>query len=208
MTIPIDIRLNIYGLVFGVDTATLEAQYIASENRNYSYLLHKQRSSQILQTCDKVCKEARVILFANTTFIVNTHADFHRLPYETNCLREPWMMKYLVWKIATNDLQKRWRTGDLHVSETLFPGLESMEIYCAGPTWESTRVLPSFTMTYEDGRTKVLLLGMSHMNGSRFKRLVEDSTCRGQIRLKLSRAIDEPNHDVRANLSGVTAFDC
>jgi hypothetical protein len=197
MTIPIEIRLNIYGFVFGVDTAILEAQYIASENRNYSYLLHKQRSSQILQTCDKVYKEARVILFANTTFIVNTHADFHRLPHETSCLREPWMIKYLVWKIATNDLQKRWRTGDLHVSEILFPGLESMEIYCAGPTWESTRVLPSFTMTYEDGRTKVLLLGMSHMDGSRFKRLVEDSTCRGQIRLKLSRATDEPKRNVR-----------
>ena len=76
------------------------------------------------------------------------------------------MIKYLVWKIVTNDMQKRWRTGDLHVSETLFPGLESTEIYCAGPTWESTRVLPSFTMTYEDGRTKVLLLGMSHVDGS------------------------------------------
>jgi hypothetical protein len=41
MTIPIEIHLNIYGFVFGVDTAILEAQYIASENRNYSYLLHK-----------------------------------------------------------------------------------------------------------------------------------------------------------------------
>jgi hypothetical protein len=197
MTIPMEIRLNIYGFVFGVDTAILEAQYIASENRNYSYLLHKQRSSQILQTCVKVCKEARVILFANTTFIVNTNADFHQLPHETSCLRERWMMKYLVWKIATNDLQKRWRTGDLNVSKTLFPGLESMEIYCAGPTWESTRVLPSFTMTYEDGRKKVLLLGMSHVDGGRFKRLVEDSSCRGQIHLKLSRAIDEPKDDVR-----------
>jgi hypothetical protein len=88
MTIPIEIRLNIYGFVFGVNTAILEAQCIASENRSCSYLLHKQRSSQILQTYDKVCKEARVILFANTTFIVSTHADFHRLPYETSCLCE------------------------------------------------------------------------------------------------------------------------
>jgi hypothetical protein len=108
------------------------------------------------------------VIFANTTFIVNTRADFHRLPHETSCLREPWMMKYLVWEIATNHLQKRWRTGDLHVSETLFPGLESMEICCAGPTRESTRVLISFTMAYRDGRTKVLLLGMSHVDGSRF----------------------------------------
>ena len=171
MTIPTEIRLNIYGFVFGVDTTILEAQYIASENRHFSYLLHKQRSSQILQTCNRVCKEARAILFANTTLIVNTHTDFRRLPYETSCLRERWLMKYLVWRIATNDLQKRWRIGDLNVSETLFPGLESMEIYCAGPTRESTRVLPSFTMTYEDGM-KVLLLGVSQVDGRRFRRLV------------------------------------
>jgi hypothetical protein len=30
MTIFIEIRLNIYGFVFGVDTSILEAQYIAS----------------------------------------------------------------------------------------------------------------------------------------------------------------------------------
>ena len=119
MTIPIEIRLNIYGFVFGVNTAILEAQYIASENRNYSYLLHNQRSSQILQTCGKVCKETRVILFTNTTFIVNTHA----VPHETSCLREPLMMKYLVWKIATKDLQKRWKTGDLHVRRHSFQAL-------------------------------------------------------------------------------------
>ena len=42
MAIPTEIRLNIYGFVFGVNAAILEAQYIASENQNYSYLLHKQ----------------------------------------------------------------------------------------------------------------------------------------------------------------------
>jgi hypothetical protein len=84
--------------------------------------------------------------------------------------------------------------GDANVSET---GLESMEIYCIGPTWESTRVLPSFTMTYGNGHTKVLLLGISHVEGRQFKRLVEDSSSQGQIHFKLSRAIDEPKHDVR-----------
>ena len=41
---PTEIRLNIYGFVFGVDTTILEAQHIASENQNYSYLLHRKRS--------------------------------------------------------------------------------------------------------------------------------------------------------------------
>jgi hypothetical protein len=85
-------------------------------------------------------------------------------------------MKYLVWKTATDDLQKRWRTGDLNVSETLFPGLGSMEIRCTGPTRESTKVLLSFTMTYEGEHTKVLLLGVSHVERRRFKGLVEDSS--------------------------------
>jgi hypothetical protein len=196
LTIPLEVRRNIYNFVFGNDTAVLEAQYIATENRNYSYLLHQPRSSQILRTCDKVCKEARAILFANTTFIVNTHADFHRLPHETYCAREARLMKHVIWKIATNDLQNRWRTGDLNVSETLFPGLETMEIYCSGPTWESTRVLPSFTMTYEEGRKKILSLGMSHVDGRRFKRLVENSSCRGQIHLKLTKA----GNDLRLNV--------
>jgi hypothetical protein len=197
MTIPAEVRQNIYHFVFGCDTAVLEAQYLASENRNYSYLLHKPRSSQILRTCDRVCKEARVILFANTTFIINTHADFHRLPHEARCVHEPELMKHLIWKIATNDLQKRWRTGDLNVSETLFPSLETMEIYCSGPTWESVRVLPSFTMTYEEGRKKVLSLGMSHVDGRRFKGLVEDRSCRGQIHLRLTQASKHLRQNVR-----------
>jgi hypothetical protein len=44
MIIPTEVRLKIYGFVFGINTVILEAQYIASEDRNYSYLLHKQRS--------------------------------------------------------------------------------------------------------------------------------------------------------------------
>jgi hypothetical protein len=85
-------------------------------------------------------------------------------------------------------------------------GLESMEIYCTGPTWESTRVLPSFTMTYGNGHTKVLLLGISHVEGRQFKRLVEDSSSQGQIHFKLSRAIDEPQTRCTYNLSRVAAF--
>jgi hypothetical protein len=87
------------------------------------------------------------------------------------------MIKYLVWKIATSDLQKRWRTGDLHVSEALFPGLESMEVYRAGPTWESARVLPSFTMTYEDGHE-----GTVAGDESRRRKPIQE-TYRGQLLL-------------------------
>jgi len=90
--------------------------------------------------------------------------------------------------------------------ETLFPGLESTEIYCVEPTWESTRVLPSFTMTYEDGRTKVLLLAVSHVDRSRFKRLVRGQHLLGQIRLKISRAIDEPKHDVSTTFLELLLF--
>lgn len=114
------------------------------------------------------------------------------------------MIKYLVWEIVTNDMQKRWRTDDLHVSETLFPDLESTEIYCAGPTWESTRVLPSFTMTYEGGRTKVLLLGMSHVDRSRFKRLVGGTALAGGR--YVSSLAERTQTRCSYNLSGVTAF--
>jgi hypothetical protein len=63
MIIPTEIRLNIYGFVFGADTAILEAQYIASENRDYSYFTSQATS---------ITNPANMHLIG-----VKIHYDFH-----------------------------------------------------------------------------------------------------------------------------------
>jgi hypothetical protein len=67
--------------------------------------------------------------------------------------------------------------------ETLFPGSVYGDLL-RRTDLESTRVLSSFTMIYEDERTKVVLLGWSHVERSRFKRLVGRQHLLGQICLK------------------------
>lgn len=59
-------------------------------------------------------------------------------------------------------------------------------------------------MTYEDEHTKVLLLGVSHVEG----RPVQ-GTCGGQFflrHLKLGRAVDEPKHDVRTTFLALLLY--
>ena len=154
-----------------------------------------------------VREEAREVLFTNTIFIVNPHANFHQLPFETGSVRKPLLIKHLVWKIATNDLQQRWRNGDLNVSGTRFPGLRTLKLLCSAPNWESTGIIRPRTILYKEGRQKMLSLGMSFVDGIRFHRLVEDRSCRGQIRLKLSQAIGASKDKVSSKLEQLHPLD-
>lgn len=81
--------------------------------------------------------------------------------------------------------------------ETLFPGSVYGDLL-RRTDLESTRVLSSFIMTYEDERTKVMFLGWSHVDRSRFKRLVGGQHLLGQICLKRCSY----------NLSGSYCFHC
>ena len=183
LTMPTEIRLNIYNHVFGVDTAVLDFQLIDGNHRmigrNHTYLLHKPRPTGILLASRSIYTEARPVLFAHTTFVVNKYADFHQLPWATCCLDQPWMIKHISWTITTNDLQRRWNNGDLSVTQPSFPGLENLEMHCSAPNWESTPVA-GIKFSHTEGRAKMLQLAMEHVDGVRFNKLVEEIHGKGQ----------------------------
>ena len=190
LNVPTEIRLSIYSYVFGVDTAVLDFDRIEAGSgmmgHNYAYLLHKPRATRILQTCRTILTEARPVLFANTTFVVNKFADFHKLLWDTHCRNQPWLIKHIDRTIAAIDLEQRWNSDRLAVTKTSFPGLDVLEMHCSGPGWRADAIT-GVSPTYSEGRAKMLQLALGHVDGSRFDTLIEEVQGKGQIHLKLMK---------------------
>ena len=205
--LPLEIRLEIYGLVFGSGKAVIEAKNEddggALLPQDSSFQTQSQRSAQLLRVSKAILMEARPVLYANTTFHVLTMVFAGKLPANiTNGHPCAPYVKHLIWQLDC-DMLKHFYPEDLR-----FP-LEasrwsSFEIRCRAETWRN-----SFLGEWCDreafvkGRDQVCgYASVFHLAmGSRDNRkvsFVEDRSQlgRGRVILRLSRARSKLRQEV------------
>src|SRR6201999_2437846 len=82
--LPLEIRLEIYGLVFGCGKAIIETKVeddsCSSVPRRGTFQEHSSRSSQLLRGNRTILLEARPVLYANTIFHTVSQTFAGKLP--------------------------------------------------------------------------------------------------------------------------------
>ena len=147
LSLPVEIRLSIYDLVFGSPIkAMLSAgrQDVASNTETCllpasSRLMHPiERSSQLLRVCRTVYLEAHSLLYANTTFHVISQAFAGRLPATfTDGFPAAQHLRNLVWQLDC-DLLKHLYLDDLRLAPKSLAGLQNLELRCRSETWRES----------------------------------------------------------------------
>ncbi|KIW30804.1 uncharacterized protein PV07_02504 [Cladophialophora immunda] len=196
--LPLEIRLEIYRLVFGHAKVVVEAK---SEDESGALLPqlaefgnHSPRSSQLLRVNKTILLEARPILYANTVFHIIHHAFAGKLPTRITdghpCAPH---IKHLVWQLDC-DMLKHFYPEDLQLDLGEVARWSSLEIRCRAETWRN-----SFLGEWCDreafvrGRAQVLEYAqvfhhaMRHRSGGRLTFAEDRSQLgRGRIILRLS----------------------
>jgi len=199
LDLPLEIRLDIYGLVFGCGKALIEAKNEDDSScllpRDSAFHNHGPRSSQLLRVSRTILLEARPVLYANTTFHVCTQAFAGKLP-ETFTNGHPCAphIKHLIWQLDC-DMLKHYYPEDLRLDPLEVAQWSSLEIRCRAELWRN-----SFMGEWCDreafvrGRdqlvayTGVFQAAMSSPSGGRVH-LIEDrcQLGRGRVILRLNR---------------------
>lgn len=142
LDLPLEIRLEIYGLVFGHGKAVVEATNEDESPcilpKDGSFQNHSQRSSQLLRVNRTVLLEARPVLYANTVFHVLTHSFAGKLPYRITdgnpCAPH---LKHLIWQLDC-DMLKCFYAEDLRLDPVETDGWSSLEIRCRAEAWRDS----------------------------------------------------------------------
>ncbi|KIX93235.1 uncharacterized protein Z520_11090 [Fonsecaea multimorphosa CBS 102226] len=196
--LPAEIRLQIYGLVFGHGKAVIEAKNEDDSGSLMPQLAkfenHSQRSSQLLRANKTILLEARPVLYSNTVFHVINHAFAGKLPTRITdghpCAPH---IKHLVWQLDC-DMLKHFYPEDLRLDLGEVARWSSLEIRCRAETWRN-----SFLGEWCDreafvrGRAQILEYAqvfhhaMSRRNGGRITFAEDRSQLgRGRIILRLN----------------------
>ena len=196
--LPLEIRLEIYGLVFGSGKTLIETKNEDDGSsllpQNSTFQSHLQRSSQLLRVSKAILVEARPILYANTTFHVLTQVFAGKLPTNiTNGHPCAPYVKHLIWQLDC-DILKHFYPEDLR-----FP-LEasqwsSFEIRCRAEMWRDSFLgewcdREAFVKGRDQilGFANVFHLAMSGPDGAKIN-IIEDRSQlgRGRVIMRLSR---------------------
>ncbi|KIX08008.1 uncharacterized protein Z518_02663 [Rhinocladiella mackenziei CBS 650.93] len=139
LDLPLEIRLDIYSLVFGCGKAVIEPKNdddsscllpLKSERQN-----QVPRSSQLLRVSRTILLEARPVLYANTTFHVLTQVFAGKLPSAvTNGHPSAPYIKHLIWQLDC-DMLKHVDTEELRLDSTEAGQWSSLEIRCRAEAW-------------------------------------------------------------------------
>jgi len=150
LNLPVEIRLEIYDLLFGHGKLMIEAKHADDSScllpRNSSFpATLAPRSSQLLRVSRRILAEARPVLYANTTFHVLNQAFAGRLPTTISdghpCA--PYI-KHLIWQLDC-DILKHFYPDDM--DRRLDRDLEesgragqwcSLEIRCRAESWRNS----------------------------------------------------------------------
>ncbi|EXJ66575.1 uncharacterized protein A1O5_10245 [Cladophialophora psammophila CBS 110553] len=140
--LPLEIRLEIYRLVFGRGKAVIQA---TSEDDSCALLPqlakfgnHSPRSSQLLRVNKTILLEARPVLYANTVFHVINQAFAGKLPTRISdghpCASH---IKHLIWQLDC-DMLKHFYHEDLQLDLAGVGHWSSLEIRCRAETWRNS----------------------------------------------------------------------
>lgn len=201
LSLPLEIRLNIYGLVFGDSNVIFGAKRKADDT--YPLLpaetiaLHDtQRSAQLLRVCSTILFEAQPVLYSKTRFHVIAHAFAGKLPYTvTNGHPSAPHVQHLIWQMDC-DLMKHFYPNDLRLDPAALAELKTLELRCRADAWRNSFVGEWCDReAFVKGRNqmieyaKMLQDAMSSGNGDGIV-LVEDrrEIDRGKVNLRLERS--------------------
>ena len=143
LSLPLELRLNIYNLTFGKSNAVFSAARKGDDN--YSLFpvetvpLHEtQRSSQLLRVCRTILLEAQPILYSTTRFHVIAQAFAGRLPCRvTNGHPTMSHVQHLIWQLDC-DLLKHFYHDDLRLDPQALSQLKTLELRCRAETWRDS----------------------------------------------------------------------
>ncbi|ETI27155.1 hypothetical protein G647_09837 [Cladophialophora carrionii CBS 160.54] len=140
--LPLEIRLDIYSLVFGSGMALLEAKVeddsCCMVPRRGTILNPSPRSSQLLRVSRTILLEARPIFYANTVFHIRSLVFAGALPTRLTdghpCAPH---IKHLVWQLDC-DMLKHFYDEELQIGVPEISGWSSFEIRCCADTWRDS----------------------------------------------------------------------
>lgn len=139
--LPVEIRLDIYNLTFGIGKIILETSRSDTDSLlpvAASPQYWCPRSAQLLATCRTIRDEARPILYANTTFQVISHVFAGKWPsFFTDGASIAPFVKHLIWQVNC-DMMKTVYEDDLKMQTTDFLQLSSLEIRARAETWRDS----------------------------------------------------------------------
>lgn len=142
LSLPCEIRVEIYQLVFGSGKAIMEAK---NEDGN-SCLIPQgsklrnpaQRSSQLLRVSRAILDEARPILYANTTFHILSSGFAGKLPLKiTNGHPLASYLKNWIWQLDC-DMLKHHYPEDLCLDTAQAAQWNSFELRCRAESWRDS----------------------------------------------------------------------
>jgi hypothetical protein len=140
--LPLEIRLDIYSLVFGCGKAILETK-IEDDSccmvpRRGTIQNQSSRSSQLLRVNRTILLEARPVFYANTVFHVVSQTFAGKLPTRLSdghpCAPH---IKHLIWQLDC-DMLKHFYPEDLQIGMPEVSQWGSLEIRCRADTWRNS----------------------------------------------------------------------
>ena len=130
LALPLEVRLTIYRVLFGYDTATISAD--GRKALHVYYIQPQDRCAQILKTCRKIAEEARPVLYQSTTFLI-PRASIPGFPYSDDTIRQTIPLFQNVVLDASATIQKdQWQKilmGFYRLS------LQSLRVTCSIVQW-------------------------------------------------------------------------
>jgi hypothetical protein len=193
LDLPLEIRVNIYGFVFGRSKTIIEAKFgddnLSILPRQAGYQSFCPRSSQLLRANKTILYEARPILYDNTVFHIVSQSFAGRLPtHITNGHPCAPHIRHVIWQLDC-DMLKHVYVEELQIDWAEVAWWSSFEIRCRVDAWRD-----SFMGEWCDreaflnGRTqcvdyvRLFHAAMTHGSGRSYS-LVEDRSqlARGRI---------------------------
>jgi hypothetical protein len=140
--LPLEIRLDVYNLVFGHGKAIIEAK-VEDDSccmipQDGVFQNHSARSSQLLRVSRTVLFEARPVLYDNTVFHVVNQAFAGKLPARITdghpCAPH---VRHLLWQLDC-DMLKHFYAEDLQVDLLRGSQLNSLELRFRADAWRDS----------------------------------------------------------------------
>lgn len=142
LSLPSEIRIEIYQLAFGTGKVIIEAK---TEDDSASLIpKHSrarnpvQRSSQLLRVSRAILDEARPVLYANTTFHILAGGFAGKLPLKLTDGHEfaPFV-KNLIWQLDC-DMLKHHYAEDVRLDTAQIAQWNSFELRCRAESWRDS----------------------------------------------------------------------
>ncbi|KIW69906.1 hypothetical protein PV04_02223 [Phialophora macrospora] len=140
--LPLEIRLDIYGLIFGSGKAILETKIEDDSGcmvpRSGTIQNHCSRSSQLLRVNRTILLEAQPVLYANTVFHIISRTFAGKLPTRLTdgypCTPH---IRHLIWQLDC-DMLKHFYPEDLQIGVSEISQWNSLELRCRADTWRDS----------------------------------------------------------------------